>query len=188
MPPTRLPRVRGPRATVTPVPDSREQTYPGEQAGASRVLDLAREYREAAGLLRGACRRGEPLSQAPFRLAAAHAIELYLNAVLLHQGVAPAAVRGLQHDVARRARLAEASGLSLRRRTAEDLARMASDREYLAARCCSDRAVLPPPDRLAASLEEIARKASLIVGGDAAVDARVKGGAVDEQSGRERKA
>lgn len=87
------------------------KSYPGESAAPSQVLRLADEYRLGALLLLAACRRGQSLSQAPFRHAALHAIELYLNSVLLEHGMAPAAVRGLQHDLARRAEMAAAAGL-----------------------------------------------------------------------------
>lgn len=77
-------------------------SYPGEIAIPTQVLLLADEYRSAALLLIGACRRGEPLSHAPFRFAALQAVELYLNAFLLHRGHAPAALGSMQHDLAPR--------------------------------------------------------------------------------------
>lgn len=53
--------------------------YPGELATASDVRLLADHYRKTAHLLQQMGRPGDPLSRAPFRLAAIHAIELYLK-------------------------------------------------------------------------------------------------------------
>lgn len=79
---------------------SQAKSYPGEGATAEDVFLLAEEYRKAAGVLLELGRRGEPLSRAPYRLNAIHAIELYLNAQLLIANIAPAQVRSLQHDLA----------------------------------------------------------------------------------------
>jgi hypothetical protein len=66
--------------------------YPGELATADQLRLLADEFREAADLLlERQGRRRAPLSRAPFRLSAIHAIELYLNAFLMHRGHAAGA-------------------------------------------------------------------------------------------------
>lgn len=145
------------------VTERADDPYPGGRATPRQVLALADEYRAAATLLLGSCRRGEPASQAPFRLAALQAIELYLNAVLLHGGHEACSVRGLQHDLARRAGLAASAGLRLRDRTAAHLVALAADREYLLARYCPERRGPPPPNRLSATLDEVARKARPLV-------------------------
>src|SRR3546814_20753682 len=64
-----------------------------------------------------------------------HAIELYLNALLLHKGHAPAEIRGYQHDLAKRAGLAAAKALRLRQRTLHHLGSLSAGREYRATRC-----------------------------------------------------
>jgi hypothetical protein len=60
--------------------------YPGDEATPHQVRQLADEYRQAAHHLLENQRKGQPLSQAPFRLSAIQAIELYMNALLLHWG------------------------------------------------------------------------------------------------------
>src|SRR3546814_17500476 len=62
-------------------------------------------------------------------------LELYLNALLLHKGHAPAEIRGYQHDLAKRAGLAAAKALRLRQRTLHHLGSLSAGREYRATRC-----------------------------------------------------
>jgi hypothetical protein len=134
-------------------------SYPGDLARPTDVLRLADEYRRAAGALVELGRRGDPLSRAPYRHAAIHAIELYLNALLLHAGHAPAAVRRLQHDFSARADLSIRSGLALRKRTATHLKTMAASREHLVTRYGPElTSTLSQLNRLAATLEEVATK------------------------------
>lgn len=140
--------------------------YPGEQAGAVDLLRLADEYKRAADALKGLGRRGDPISRAPYRLSAIHAVELYLSAVLLHGGRNPAAVRGLQHNLAARAELAACAGLVLRKRTAAHLISLAASREYLLSRYAPEPGCsLSQLNRLAATLEEVGKKAAFIVKG-----------------------
>ena len=135
------------------------KSYPGQSATAEDVFLLAEEYRRAAGVLLGLGRTGEPRSRAPYRLTAIHAIELYLNALLLIDGLDAPQVRGLQHDLAARAKLALASGLALRSRTAAHLEAMAKGREYLVSRYGTDQtSTLSQLNRLQATLEEIGEK------------------------------
>lgn len=146
--------------------ESPRAKYPGEEAGAADLLRLADEYRLAAGALIGLGRRGEPISRAPYRLSAIHAVELYLNAVLLHCGRHSAAVRGLQHDLAARAELAACAGLVLRKRTADHLRSLAASREYLLSRYAPEpECSLSQLNRLAATLEEVATKATRMING-----------------------
>jgi hypothetical protein len=82
------------------VPQFRKLSTPnirGEEASLADVLALAGEYRKAALKLAELGRRGEPTSWAPFRLCAIHALELHLNALLVHSGEPAARIRGLQH-------------------------------------------------------------------------------------------
>ncbi|HWT13491.1 MAG TPA: hypothetical protein VN231_12105 [Allosphingosinicella sp.] len=136
-----------------------QQPYPGEMAAPEQVLLLADEYRKAAHLLLQLGRPGGQLSRAPFRLVAIHAIELYLNALLLHRGHAPSQVRGLQHDLAQRAELAVAAGLKLRSRTAAHLTAIARNREYLVIRYGPElNGTSSQINRLTATLDELAKK------------------------------
>lgn len=133
--------------------------YPGDLATPEEVLRLADAYRQAAMTLAGLGRRGDPVSRAPYRQAAIHAIELYLNALLLRAGHAPGLIRGLQHDFVARSALATACGLILRKRTAEHLTTIASTREHLVTRYGPElTSTLAQLNRLAATLDEIATK------------------------------
>jgi hypothetical protein len=138
---------------------SRLDPYPGQGASVLELRTLADEYRRAAHLLVQLGRPGKPLSRAPLRLAAIHAIELHLNALLLHRGHAPAAIRGLQHDLPARAALAREAGLHLRLKTRDHLEALGRNREYLASRYAPEQgASLSEVNRLMATLDEVARK------------------------------
>ena len=144
------------------MPSEAQQPYPGEMAAPEQLLLLADEYRRAAHLLRPLGRPGEQLSRAPFRLLAIHAIELYLNALLLHRGHTPSQVRGLQHDLAQRSELAVAAGLKLRSRTAAHLAAIARNREYLVIRYGPElHRTSSQINRLTATLDELAKKVTV---------------------------
>jgi hypothetical protein len=138
--------------------------YPGELATANDVRLLADHYRKAAHLLQQMGKPGDPLSRAPFRLAAIHAIELYLNALLLHRGIDPRRIRAMQHDLAQRTQMAASNGLHLRVRTAAHLWTVAEQREYLATRYGPELAgTASQVNRLAATLEEVGRKVTLLL-------------------------
>jgi hypothetical protein len=127
------------------------------------VQALADEYRKASQVLLALGRRGAPLTRAPFRLTAIHAVELYLNAFLLRRGHAPGQIRGLQHDLWARAELALAGGLSLRKRTAEHLRSLSAGREYLSSRYGPElAATMSQINRLVATLEEVANKVTKV--------------------------
>lgn len=145
-----------------------QKLYPGAAASASQVLALADEYRRAADALLPTGRRRSPLSRAPYRLVAIHAIELYLNAWLLAAGHSPIEVRRLQHDFALRTERAVGTRLVLRKRTLDHLHRMSERREYLATRYDCAPAEISELNRLAASLAEVAEKVSAAVGASAA--------------------
>ena len=137
-------------------------SYPGELATPDQVRRLADEYRNAAHHLLTLGRRGEPLSRAPFRFAAIHAIDLYLNAFLLHRGQDAAVVRGLQHNLAGKTDLAIESRLALRQRTIAHLHSMTTNREYLVTRYGPETtATTFQVNRLKATLDEVARKTSV---------------------------
>ena len=145
----------------------REQIYPGELATPSQILELAEEYSKAAMLLYPLGTKRKPLTRAPMRFIAIQAIELYLNALLLSRGHSAAAVRGLQHDLGKRTDLALSYGLKLRKRTAEHLRSMGQHREYLITRYGPEMvATASQINRLRATLNEVRRKASILVEAD----------------------
>lgn len=136
------------------------QDYPGNAATIEQLLALAEEYRRAARLLFDHRRRGHPLSLAPFRLSAIHAVELYLNALLRHEGHEPMQIRGLQHDLVTRSELAQQLGVVLRKRTAAHLADLVRQREYLVSRYGPELvSTTSNITRLMATLDEVALKA-----------------------------
>lgn len=144
--------------------DEIADTYPGTDAAPADIFALAAEYHAAAEDLIRKGRPREPISRAPARLCAIHAIELYLNAFLLSSGDPPETVRARLHDLADRADTAVGRGLVLRRRTHDHLVRMTKHREYLVSRYGPERAgALSESNRLMATLDEIARKVRLRV-------------------------
>jgi hypothetical protein len=156
--------------------DAAAAAYPGESATADQVRSLADEYRKAARHVGPLGRKGEPLSRAPYRLLAIQAIELYLNALLLHAGHSPATIRGMQHSFAKRTDAAVASGLKLRKRTAEHLKAMDGNREYLVSRYGPEMtATASQINRLEATLDEVAEKVAAQIGqpGAATTSARI---------------
>ncbi|MBS3648087.1 hypothetical protein KEU06_05520 [Pseudaminobacter sp. 19-2017] len=139
--------------------------YPGEGATFTDLMRLAEEYRVAAQTLLPHGRKGAPLSRAPCRLTALQAIELYLSAYLLASGLDRKSLRGLQHDVGARYRLAAAHGLVLRKRTADHLGHLTASREYVVARYCPEMtASLSQINRLIATLDELATKVKQCIG------------------------
>lgn len=141
-----------------------EKAYPGESATPEQILRLAEEYRKAARLLLELGRPGDPLSWAPYRLSAIHAIELYLNALLLFRGQEASQIRGLKHDLARRTKMVIENGLQLRKRTAEHMSAMTGNREYLITRYGPEMtATISPINRITATMDEVANKVSAMM-------------------------
>lgn len=137
---------------------------PGDEATPQQVLELALEYRRAAGFLLPTGRRGKPLSRAPYRLTAIQAIELYLSAFLMARGLTSATLRAMGHDLARRADLAAKEGLKLRKNTAAHLKKLSEAREYLITRYGPElTGTASQLNRLNATLAEVASKVSTIV-------------------------
>lgn len=100
-------------------------------------------------------------SSAPARLCAIHAIESYLNAFLLFHGASREEVRGLQHNLGKRAEMAVAKGLKLRAKTQAHLLRLNDQREYLVVRYGPERLEsLTELNRIFATLKEIGVKVS----------------------------
>lgn len=140
-----------------------QKFYPGEAASPQQVAALAGEYRQAADALLANGRRGEPLSLAPYRFVAIHAVELYLNAMLLLAGHSPVELRRMHHDLASRTELAVAANLRLRRRTLLHLQALSQTREYLATRYDPAASETSQLNRLAATLTEVAQKVTVFV-------------------------
>ena len=141
-----------------------QEIYPGEEATPRQLVQLAAEWQRAAGLLWDARRRRAPLSLAPYRFVAIHAVELYLNAFLQAKGHAPKVVRGMQHNLAARTALAAEAGLKLRPKTRAHLKTMTGSREHLIARYGPEQiATASQLNRVGATLNEIAREVEMAV-------------------------
>jgi hypothetical protein len=142
--------------------------YPGDLASPTDLLTLADEYRLAALALARLGRKGVPVSRAPYRMTAIHAVELYLSSLLLHAGHQAKDVRALQHDLAARTKLALGKGLVLKKGTATHLTAISASREYVVSRYGPEvTSTLSPVNRLAATLEEVAGKVRMVVAGPA---------------------
>jgi hypothetical protein len=137
--------------------------FDGEEA-AQATLKLADEYKKAAGMLYGATRKKDPLSLAPWRLLAIHAIELYLNAFLISKGSTGKALRCMQHNFGERAKLALDAKLVLKKKTADHLISITEKREYVVSRYdAGTEAELSKISRLTATLEEISAKVTATI-------------------------
>lgn len=137
--------------------------YPGDAMAARQTLDLANEFRNAAKTLLKLKRR-DPLSMAPYRLAALHALELYLSAYLRVHGHDNPAIRKTGHRFYDKARHASEHGLVLRMKTLEHLRTLTDKREYLVTRYdVAQLATATQINRLDATLEEVFRKVSLAI-------------------------
>lgn len=135
--------------------------YPGALANADDLLRLAGSYHDAANLLAANSKRRNQLSRAPYRFLAIHAIELYLNAWLIHRGLTPSEIRKLSHNLGTRADLAVPAGLALRSKTLTHLRRIGEFREYLVARYDTRMdGSLSQLNRLEATLAEVSKKVS----------------------------
>ena len=129
------------------------------ELSAEATLRMADHYRLAAIELLAPGRRSDPIAQAPGRLLALQAIELFLNAWLRSSGESVRQIRARQHDFAGRAETALAGGLALRRRTVCHLAGITGSREYLIVRYDPEGiAAASQVNRLLATLDEVARK------------------------------
>lgn len=129
---------------------------------------LAAQYQYAAkSLWRREERRKKhkPVSWAPYRFCAIHAVELYLNAFLLFKGMEEDQVRGLQHDLTERALLTKAQGLNLRTKTNKHLDEMADSREYLMTRYNPKMKTVSQINRMDSTLQEVAQKVTLAIKG-----------------------
>ncbi|MBX4940099.1 hypothetical protein [Rhizobium binae] len=127
--------------------------YPGSNANALEVLDLANAYFLASKCLFSESHRHVALPMAPARMCAIHAIELYLNAFLRHEGVAPEEIRKRMHNLVDQRFVAK---LQLRKKTALHLQAMTAKREYFISRYAPEQAREHTElNRLAATLVEV---------------------------------
>lgn len=134
--------------------------YPGERASPHQLLALADAFSDCAPRLREGLKGTPPVSKAPFRLVAIHAIELYLNAYLRYRGLSAPDIRGFQHNLGRRLDQAEAKGLKLRKGTLQHLHSLSMTREYLASRYDPETLGSSQLTRLQASLDDVRKKVS----------------------------
>ena len=137
--------------------------YPGEAATPQQLVELADEYRRAADAALHIKRCGQPLSLAPYRLLAIHAIELYFSALLRAAGHPSARVRGLQHDLAKHSEYALSAKLVLRKKTRAHLDALSATREYLTTRYDPTASTTSQLTRIGATLEEVADKVAKLV-------------------------
>ncbi|MQB45859.1 hypothetical protein DXT94_28460 [Rhizobium sp. ICMP 5592] len=130
--------------------------YPGKAAGVRDILNLAKQYQDAANKLGEGSSK---LNQAPRRLLALHAMELYLNAFLIAKGVDPTTIRGFRRDLGERARLASDAGLVLRKRTVVHLATLSASNEYDVVSYAPElTSTLSQVNRVIATVDELSRK------------------------------
>ncbi|WP_245300444.1 hypothetical protein [Rhizobium sp. YK2] len=130
--------------------------YPGKAADVRGILDLASRYRDAASTLGKGVSK---LNHIPQRLLALHSIELYLDALLLANGLEHETIGSFEHDFNERTRVAMDIGLVLRKRTAAHLATLSSSREYLAVSYGPETtATLSQMNRVMATLDELSLK------------------------------
>ena len=149
---------------------SEKTAYPGENASLKDIFALAEEYKAAAEKLKDQSRKGKPLSRAPSRICAVHAIELYLNAFLMHHGKDQRTIRGISHNLAERSDLALENGLILREGTIAHLRAMTEDREYLVLRYGPELAGnVSEPTRLFATLTDVSKKVRTSIENDAKI-------------------
>lgn len=151
-----------------------DAAYPGHDASVHDILELASHYRTAAILLKERSPRGKSLSHTPGRFLALHSIELHLNAFLLAKGHEPNKIRGLQHDIGERSRLAKDAGLIFRKRTEKHLATLSSNREYLVTRY-DPAATLSQVNRVMATLEELSQKVRKVIDVDKSNNGKTAG-------------
>ncbi|BBE71590.1 hypothetical protein [Oharaeibacter diazotrophicus] len=136
-----------------------DDPYPGATAPPEAVAGLAGSYRAAAHLLAAHGDATAATGRAPWRLAAIHAVELYLNAYLRLHGRSPAEIRGLHHDMAKYSALAASCGLQFRAKTLAHLVSLGETRAYVVTRYDPARSAgMEPPNRVLATLDEVAAK------------------------------
>lgn len=143
--------------------EGQQFTYPGSDAEPASLLKMAEQYRLAADVLLPHGQRRAPITFAPWRLLAIHAVELHLNALLRARGHSSAAIRGMKHNLAARTEAAIAAGLVLKKRTAKHLRSLTETREYLIIRYDPELSTTSQLNRLKATLDEVADKTAVMI-------------------------
>jgi len=143
---------------------SEKQTDQATPPTPQELANLARSFSEATDKLLGLCKKGKPLTHAPYRFAAIHAIELYLTAYLQLNNHEPKTIRKLQHNLEERTARATEAGLKLRKRTIAHLGELTSTREYVETRYQPTALKnLTQPNRLIATLKDVEDKVMKVV-------------------------
>jgi hypothetical protein len=128
------------------------------------IARLARSFSKATDKLLGLCKKGEPMTHAPYRFAAIHAIELYLTAYLQLNNHEPKTIRKLQHNLEQRTDHATKAGLKLRKRTIAHLRELTSTREYVETRYHPTTLKnLTQPNAIIATLKDVEDKVMKVV-------------------------
>lgn len=141
-----------------------KQPEPATPPTAQELASLARSFSEATDKLLGLCKKRQPLTHAPYRFAAIHAIELYLTAYLQLNNHEPKTIRKLQHNLEHRTDRATEAGLKLRKRTIAHLRELTSTREYVETRYQPTAMKnLTQPNRLIATLKDVEDKVMKVV-------------------------
>lgn len=147
------------------MPQDATEQYPGETATVGEILRLAGAYHDTARLLSETGCRKHTIARAPLHLTAIHAIELYLNALLLHAGRKQSEVRALRHCLQERAGQAQQAGLQLRKKTHKHLVAMTDNREYLVTRYEPElKTAISNINRLMTTLDEVSKKVTRKIG------------------------
>jgi hypothetical protein len=138
--------------------------YPGNDVSAAQFSKLALHYADAAHSFSKLPEKQKGLALAPYRLLAIHAIELALNALLLHNNVPPEKVRGLQHNLQERITLTEKFGLTLRAKTVLHIKNLTDSREYLVHRYDPQTSLkVSQLNRLIATMQEVSCKVQALL-------------------------
>ncbi|EFL88403.1 hypothetical protein [Ahrensia sp. R2A130] len=133
--------------------------YPGDHETAQSLFALAQHYDAAALLVLPMRKKKNAASWAPFRFLSLHAVELYLNAALLHRGQTVADIRGLKHDLIARTDFAESKGLNLEASTVKHLQQTNAKRAYVASRYEAKPRFAPAcPAHFEEALKDVAAK------------------------------
>jgi hypothetical protein len=138
--------------------------YPGNDDSAAQFMKLAKHYANAANSFSKLAEKQKGPALAPYRLLAIHAIELALNALLLHNAVPPEKVRGLQHNLQERITLTNDFGLALRAKTVRHVKELTESREYLLHRYDPEASLkVSQLNRLIATMQEVSCKVEMLL-------------------------
>jgi hypothetical protein len=138
--------------------------YPGSATTALQLKELALHYADAACIFEKLPHTPKGLALVPFRLLAIHAIELTLNALLVHNSVKAEEIRAMHHDLHAHMVLAETFGLKLRLKTVKHISDLTANREYLVHRYDPTGSLQSGHlSRLIATLREVSKKTNQLL-------------------------